>query len=56
MLFWGADTGGNNLTSEGGAGVVEDEGCKAMLDLLLFHCSFPPFSLSYSNSRGSKRS
>jgi hypothetical protein len=55
MLFWDTGTGGHNLTSEGGAGVVEDEGCKAMLVLLLFHCSFPPFSLSYSNSRVSKR-
>jgi hypothetical protein len=45
MLFWGTGTGVHNLTSEGGSGVVEDEGCKAMLDLLLFHCSFPPFFL-----------
>jgi hypothetical protein len=56
MLFWGTDTGGHNLTSEGGAGVVEDEGCKAMLDLLLFHCSFPSFFFILFQQQGFKAS
>ncbi len=56
MLFWDTGTGGHNLTSEGGAGVVEDEGCKAMLDLLLSHCSFPPFFFILFQQQGFKAS
>lgn len=54
MLFWDTATGGHNLTSGGGSGVVEDEGCKAMLDLLLFHCSFPPFFFILFQQQGFK--